>query len=51
MLGKLKIDLLRLGENYKRAQELAPHSIVAPVLKNNAYGLGFKQVGTFLLIM
>lgn len=48
MLGKLKIDLLRLGENYKRAQDLAPNSIVAPVLKNNAYGLGFKQIGTHL---
>ena len=45
---KLKIDLGALDKNFEKAVDLVPCGIVAPVLKNNAYGLGFKQIGTHL---
>ena len=40
----LTIDLKALVQNYNFLKELAPNSIAAAVVKNNAYGLGIERI-------
>ena len=44
----LEINLQNLLANYKQLSELAPHSIPAAVVKDDAYGLGAAKVAEIL---
>lgn len=44
----LEINLNNLLENYRTLQKLSPHATAAAVVKDNAYGLGAKEVAELL---
>lgn len=44
----LEINLPALLDNYQNLQNLAPNSIAAAVVKDDAYGLGAKEVADYL---
>ena len=44
MLPKLHIDLNALAHNYQLCKDFAPSAQVAAVVKDNAYGLGAREV-------
>lgn len=45
----LFVDLNAIQSNYRRLQELAPHSVCAAVVKADAYGLGATTIASFLM--
>lgn len=44
----LEINLSALLDNYQNLQKLAPNAIAAAVVKDDAYGLGAKEVAAYL---
>ncbi|MFK4259365.1 alanine racemase [Agrobacterium tumefaciens] len=45
----LFVDLSAIRSNYRRLQELSPHSVCAAVVKADAYGLGATTIASFLM--